>query len=86
MANNFKYITEEDFYFIMDTLKENLEIYKENRVHIRNFGIKLSNGAEVYFNLHKSTIAHLLGVNTDYLMSLGYFKEVNSYVLLEKII
>lgn len=86
MANNFKYITEEDFYFIMDTLKENLEIYKENRVHIRNFGIKLSNGAEVYFNLHKSTIAHLLGVNTDYLMSLGYFKEVNSYDLLEKII
>ena len=86
MANNFKYMTEEDFYFIIEVLKDNLEAYKNNNIENNNYRIKLANGKEIYFNFRKATVAHLLGINTDYLMSLGYFKEKSSYELLENII
>lgn len=86
MTNSFKYMTEEDFYFIIEVLKDNIETYKKNNVHIRNFSIKLSNGKLIHYNLYTSTIAHILGVNTDYLYSLGIYKEKESYELLENLI
>ncbi len=86
MANALKYLSDDDFYLLIDSLKQNLETYKKNNLHIRNFCIKLSNGHEIYFNLHKSTIAHLLGIDVDYLYSLGKFKQDKAYDLLEYII
>lgn len=73
MANRFKNMSEEDLNLILDAIEENLNLYLHNKVNIRNFSINLSNGESEYFNLHKSTIAHLLGINIDYLISTGFF-------------
>lgn len=46
--------------------------------------IYLSNGESIYFNITKSSLAHLLGINTNYLASTSIFREKNSYELLKK--
>ena len=46
--------------------------------------IYLANGERIEFEITKSSLAHLLGVDTNYLASLNIFREKSSYELLKK--
>ncbi len=58
--------------------------YKRIRLDKRKIMLFLSNGDVVNYTINKSNLAHLLGVNTDYLLSTGLYNESNSYDLLKK--
>ncbi len=58
--------------------------YKRIRLDRRKIMLFLSNGDVVNYTINKSNLAHLLGVNTDYLLSTGLYNESNSYDLLKK--
>ena len=63
---------------IMANLEKSFSYNKSTRIY-------LANGDAISFSITKGTIAHLLGVNTNYLSSLGIFKENNSYELLKRL-
>lgn len=52
----------------------------------RRFKMYLSNGQYLNFSINNNTLAHLLGVNTTYLIGTGIFKSTNSFGLLNELV
>ena len=72
---------EEIFYNIQDIIEYFEQIKCDRNKNI----IFLGNGERLNLQIPKECIAHLLGINTNYLTSLGYFKNTNSYYLLKEL-
>lgn len=72
---------EEIFYNIQDIIEYFEQIKCDKNKNI----IFLGNGERLNLQIPKECIAHLLGINTNYLTSLGYFKNTNSYYLLKEL-
>ncbi len=60
--------------------------HKRIRLDKRSILLFLSNGDVVNYTLNKKNLAHLLGIDTDYLLSTGIYNETNSYDILKKFV
>ena len=60
-----------------------LNQYEESRYANKFNTMYLANGEQVYYSIRKDSVAHLLGINTTYLISTGLYKEKSSYDLLK---
>lgn len=80
--NNMKYGQFEE---IILKIKEHLEWYSEKPYDRNKYTLYLSNGKVLNIVFPKNGIAHLLGIDTEYLKSSGLFLEKNSYDILNKI-
>lgn len=59
---------------------------KKIRLDERKTMLFLSNGDVVNYTINKKNLAHLLGINTDYLLATGMYSENNSYDILKKFV
>ena len=72
---------EQLFYDIQDVIEYFENISNDNNVS----KIYLSSGDRISINVSNSSIAHLLGINTNYLISTNLFKSKNSYDMIKEI-
>lgn len=75
------YFEDEDVFYSFSETE-----YKRIRLDKRKTMLFLSNGDIINYTVNKKNLAHLLGVNTDYLLSTGLYSESNSYDLLKKFV
>lgn len=59
--------------------------FEQSEYDSRRNTIFLSSGEKLNYSVPKNRIAHLLGINTDYLRSTGIFREDNAYDLLKEL-
>ena len=78
-------MTTEKFYNIIDNVEESLDEYKKRKLASTMFKINLANDDEIQIKYYPNNIAHLLGINIDYLRAAGLYDGA-SYDVLEKII
>ncbi len=67
------------FEYLMELIANNVETYNRNSRYKDKFSLTFANGDNI-----KIYVPHLLGVNTNYLMSSGLYREKSSYELLNK--
>lgn len=64
-------------------IKEIINFIELSQYENRRHRIYLSNGDRINFSLPNESIAHLLGINTNYLISTNTFKNTKSFLLLK---
>ncbi len=64
----------------------NFNNHKKIRLDNRSAMLFLSNGDAINYILNRKNLAHLLGIDTDYLLSTGIYNETNSYSILKKFV
>ena len=69
---------------LIEEIKEIINYMEMSRYEKRRQRLYLSNGDKLNFSVPNESIAHLLGVNTNYLMSTGRFNTTNSFELLKE--
>ena len=57
------------------------EYYEDNSVPNYKYKLFLTNGDKINLSIPANTVPHLLGIDTNYLASLGIFKSTNSFEL-----
>lgn len=55
---------------------------RRNDLSKKSYLMFLSNGERIKIKIPKSSIPHLLGINTEYLKSTGLYKDMNSYEIM----
>lgn len=74
-----------EFENFMHNISMNLDYYDYEKVSERRSLFSLANGDKIQLRIPEFTVAHLLGVNTNYLSSTGIFKEKDSYSLIRNL-
>lgn len=74
-----------EFEIFMQNISNALDYYDYENVWERRSLFALANGDKIQMRIPEFTVAHLLGVKTDYLISTGIFKEKDSYSLIRKL-
>lgn len=72
------------FEYLMELIANNVETYNRNSRYKDKFSLTFANGDNIKIYVPNSSVPHLLGINTNYLMSSGLYREKNSYELLNK--
>lgn len=72
------------FEYLMELIANNVEIYNRNSRYKDKFSLTFANGDNIKIYVPNSSVPHLLGINTNYLMSSGLYREKSSYELLNK--
>lgn len=72
------------FEYLMELIANNVETYNRNSRYKDKFSLTFANGNNIKIYVPNSSVPHLLGVNTNYLMSSGLYREKSSYELLNK--
>lgn len=72
------------FEYLMELIANNVETYNRNSRCKDKFSLTFANGDNIKIYVPNSSVPHLLGVNTNYLMSSGLYREKSSYELLNK--
>lgn len=72
------------FEYLMELIANNVETYNRNSRYKDKFSLTFANGDNIKIYVPNSSVLHLLGVNTNYLMSSGLYREKSSYELLNK--
>lgn len=72
------------FEYLMELIANNVETYNRNSRYKDKFSLTFVNGDNIKIYVPNSSVPHLLGVNTNYLMSSGLYREKSSYELLNK--
>ena len=75
-----------DFERICDFIKETLAWYEKISRGLDNTYLTLSNDKRLKIAFPRKSVAHLLGIDTEYLKSTNLFLESTSYDLLNRII
>lgn len=60
--------------------------HKKIRLDERKTMLFLSNGDVINYTVNKKNLAHLLGINTEYLLTTGMYSENNSYDILKRFV
>lgn len=68
----------------LSQISDKIDYYDYERVYLRKYILMLANGDKLKINFPQSSVAHMLGVNTNYLSSTGLFDSKNSYELLKE--
>ncbi len=69
---------------LFEDIKEIIRFFDDNKYHNRRQKIYLGNGEKINFCIPKEQVAHLIGVNTDYLITTGRYNSKRSYELLKE--
>lgn len=72
------------FEYLMELIANNVETYNRNSRYKDKFSLTFANGDNIKIYVPNSSVPYLLGVNTNYLMSSGLYREKSSYELLNK--
>lgn len=72
------------FEYLMELIANNVETYNRNSRYKDKFSLTFANGDNIKIYVPNSSVPHLLGVNTNYLMSSGLYRKKSSYELLNK--
>ena len=72
------------FEYLMELIANNVETYNRNSRYKDKFSLTFANGDNIKIYVPNSSFPHLLGINTNYLMSSGLYREKSSYELLNK--
>lgn len=72
------------FEYLMELIANNVETYNRNSRYKDKFSLTFANGDNIKIYVPNSSVPHLLGINTNYLMSSGLYREKSSYELLNK--
>lgn len=75
------YELESLFYDIEDIV----DYFERSKYSDRRYKLYLSNGEYINYSIPENCIAHLLGINTPYLMATGLFKSKSSFELLKEL-
>lgn len=59
--------------------------YERKQLYDKKYYLFLANGEKITIELSKNSLAHLLGINIDYLRSTDIFKKTNSYDMLKEL-
>lgn len=70
---------------LFEEIREIINFIELSQYQNRRNRIYLSNGDRLNFSVPNNTIAHLLGINTNYLMSTGMCSSTNSFDILKEI-
>lgn len=70
---------------LFKNIKEIINYFEITKYKNRRFRLFLGNGDRLNFYIPNESIAHLLGVNTNYLISTGRFNSTNSFELLKEL-
>ena len=73
------------FEYLMELIANNVETYNRNSRYKDKFSLTFANGDNIKIYVPNSSVPHLLGINTNYLMSSGLYREKSSYELLNKL-
>lgn len=75
-----------EFESLTEEIKKKIEWYDRTRnFEESTFVLYLANGENVGIKFARKNLAHLFGINTDYLRSTGLFGKLSSYEILMKI-
>ena len=69
---------------LFEEIKEIINFIELSKYQNRRNRIYLSNGDRLNFSVPNNTIAHLLGINTNYLMSTGICASTSSFNILKE--
>ena len=69
---------------LFDDIKEIINFIEISQYQNRRHRIFLGNGDRLNFSIPNDTISHLLGINTNYLISTGRFNSTNSFEVLKE--
>ena len=72
------------FEYLMELIANNVETYNRNSRYKDKFSLTFANGDNIKIYVPNSSVPHLSGINTNYLMSSGLYREKSSYELLNK--
>lgn len=71
---------------LFEEMNEIINYFEMSQYQNRRYRIFLGNGDRINYSIPNDSIAHLLGVNTNYLMSSGRFNSTNSFDLLKEMV
>lgn len=73
----------EEYNNIKERITNLLDFYKEKKINDTKYNLKLSNGETINIKYKQMNLAHLLGINTNYLRSTGLYKGYSFQILYE---
>lgn len=73
-----------EFEELIEKISDCLEFYEKNKFSEKIYNVLLDNGEKIRINFDSNTIAHLLGIDTEYLKTTNLFKG-KSYEILKQI-
>lgn len=76
--------TKADFDYLINRIQDLVQKYENNVLHYNQYQIYLANGEKISFEVPPESIAHLLGVRLDYIISTNLFKNTDAYLLLKE--
>lgn len=76
--------TKEQFDNLIDRIKNKVSLYEANGNHYNQYQMYLANGKKLTFEIKPQNIAHLLGIQFDYLKSSRLFKGKDAYEILKE--
>ncbi|MDO4963141.1 MAG: hypothetical protein Q4E75_03490 [bacterium] len=71
---------------IFNKIKEIIAYIQNSNFSYRFNNLYLSNGEQISYNIQNECIPHLLGIQTNYLQSLGLFGTKNSFEMLKRLV
>lgn len=75
----------QQFNEIIEKINKIIIKYEEKKIFYKQFQIYLADGSNFKYCIPKNSIVHLLGIDTNYLCSTGYFNSKNSYNILKQL-
>ena len=69
---------------LIDAIKEKIEYYERFQMYDETNYLKLANGDGIRIKVPNKSVPHLLGIDTNYLISTGLYRETSSYEILKK--
>ena len=72
------------FLSIIGRIEQIIEKFERNNMDERSCKIFLANGDFLYYSISKENVAHLLGIDTNVIISTGLINSTNSYAVLKE--
>ena len=71
---------------LFEKIKDIIGYVESARLKDRRMNLFLGNGDKILFSIPNNSVAHLLGIDTNYLISTGLYNNQNSFLPLKKFI
>ena len=69
---------------LFEKIKDIIDYVESAKLKDRRMNLFLGNGDKILFSIPNNTVAHLLGIDTNYLISTGLYNNQNSFELLKE--
>ena len=78
--------TRADYIDVLARIKKNIELYETTFLKYNSYRLFFANDDDIYFNFNESCIAHILGIDTDYLKDNNICTGESSYEIVKYLI